>query len=213
MPTEVLVHLYEERGAGFLPDLDGMFAFVIWVARRRRALLARDRFGVKPLYMAKTAEGFAFASETKALAAAGWIDAMLDPSALPHYFRFAWVPEPHTLWRGVTRLAAGCSIEVVDGVVGKPLRYHRHSISTAARHRQIDDGTTLAMVEAAVKRQLVADVPVGLFLSGGLDSSLIAATARRIGTALPCHTIAFRSADRDSDPNGGRRGARLSPRG
>jgi asparagine synthase (glutamine-hydrolysing) len=199
--TEVLVHLYEEHGAAFLGRLDGMFAFAIWDAKRRRALLARDRFGVKPLYLARTKAGLAFASETKAMAAAGWIHPDIDRRALAEYFRFAWIPEPTTMWKSVTRLTSGHYLEVRDGVPGEPVRYHRHVIGGAPpKSRARIDDELVRLIQSATERQLVSDVPVGLFLSGGLDSSLLAAAACRKGAELPCHTIQFRTEDVAGDP-------------
>lgn len=199
--TEVLVHLYEEFGPDFVRDLDGMFAFAIWDAKKQSALLARDRFGIKPLYLTRTPEGLAFASETKSLAAAGWVTPEIDPSMLGSYFRFAYVPQPATMWRGVEQLPPGHLLEVRRGTPLPSRRYHRHRLggaprrSAAALDREVEE-----LLRAAVRRQLIADVPVGLFLSGGLDSSMIAAVASQLGASLPCHTIEFRSVDRAGDP-------------
>lgn len=199
--TEVLVHLYEDFGADFLHRLDGMFALAIWDAPRRRCLLARDRFGIKPLHLARTAEGLAFASEIKSLVAAGWLEPAIDPTAAGDYLRFGWVPEHRSMWRGVERLPPGHFLIVANGHVQPPVRYHRHRIGGAPdRSRDDLDATTVSLVEAAVRRQLVADVPVGIFLSGGLDSSLIAAAASRVTRDLPCHTIRVRSQDGAADP-------------
>jgi asparagine synthase (glutamine-hydrolysing) len=201
--TEVLVHLMEEFGPAFVSRLDGMFAFAIWDAPRRRCLLGRDRFGVKPLHLAWTKAGLAFASETKALAAAGWIRPELERSSLGSYMRFGWVPDPDSMWKGVARLPPGHTIEVVEGEPRRPVCYHRHTVGSrlTARSPRDVDGEIGSLLRAAVERQLVADVPVGLFLSGGLDSSLIAAAAHRLGRRLPCHTIEFRLKDHAEDPS------------
>lgn len=199
--TEVLVHLYEDFGPDFLPRLDGMFALAIWDAPRRRCLLARDRFGIKPLHLARTPNGLAFASEIKSLVAAGWLEPAIDTTTAGDYVRLGWVPDHRSMWRGVERLAPGHYVVVERGLPQDPVRYHRHRIGGApVRSREDTDATTVSLVEAAVRRQLVADVPVGIFLSGGLDSSLIAAAASRVTRDLPCHTIQIRSEDGAGDP-------------
>jgi asparagine synthase (glutamine-hydrolysing) len=193
--TEVIVHMYEEFGSSFVERLDGMFAFVVWDAAEKRAFLARDRFGIKPLHLVTTREGLAFASEIKALVAAGWVEPRLERSTLPAYVRFGWVPDYLSLWEGVRRLAPGHTLEVVGGVEREPQRYHRHRIG-GARPRttaEIDEELEI-LLRAAVARQLVADVPVGVFLSGGIDSSLLVAAAASGRTDLPCHTIDFERA-------------------
>lgn len=199
--TEVLVHLYEELGSDLVRELDGMFAFAIWDSRNRRALIARDRFGVKPLHLHRSSEGLAFASELKALAAAGWLEPTLDSSAIAQYLHYGYVPERASMWQGAERLFPGHFIEVSEGRPGKPTQYHRHRIggSEIADSRDVD-AELKGLLRDAVERQLVADVPVGLFLSGGLDSSLIAAMAVRCGADVPCHTIQFRATDHGDDP-------------
>jgi asparagine synthase (glutamine-hydrolysing) len=197
--TEVIAHLYEERGEACVDALEGMFAFVVWDAKKRRALLARDRFGIKPLYLATTKDGLAFASETKAIAAAGWIEPSLDSTAIADYFRFAWVPEPATLWRGVTRLPAGSRL-VIDAGVAQPIaRYHVHRIGGASLSPSAIDEAVREEARVAVEAQLEADVPVGLFLSGGLDSSILALLARERAPKIICHTVALDAADAHAD--------------
>jgi len=195
--TEVLVHLYEDRGPDFVSLLNGMFAFVIWDEPRRLALLARDRFGIKPLHLAQAREGLAFASEIKAMAAARWLTPQMNHATLSAYMRFGWVPDKLSMWQGVTRLGPGEYQVVERGVVRAPVRYYRHRIGFARGRPDLEVDRVLdRLLDDAVERQLVADVPVGLFLSGGIDSSLLAHAAYRRAHSLPCHTVAFRDHDR-----------------
>jgi asparagine synthase (glutamine-hydrolysing) len=189
--TEVIVHSYEEYGPSFVERLDGMFAFVVWDATHKRALFGRDRFGIKPLHLASTRHGLAFASEIKAMVAAGWIEPQLNRAAVPSYVRLGWVPDQLSLWQGVRRLPPGHFLEVVGGVEKEPECYHRHRIGGSPRKStpEVDEELD-SLLRAAVARQLVADVPVGVFLSGGIDSSLLVAMAAG-RTDLPCHTIDF----------------------
>ena len=177
--TETLVHLYEERGVEGLQELRGMFAFCIWDAKKRKLLLARDRFGKKPLYYANTPQGFFFGSELKCLRAAG-VPLDLDQDALRLYFQFGYIADPYSPFRAVRKLMPGCWIECsAEGEV-KQGRYWRLPPFTS------DNRTGLTQQQAteklrelfdeAVQIRMIADVPLGAFLSGGLDSSLVVAS-------------------------------------
>jgi asparagine synthase (glutamine-hydrolysing) len=192
--TEVLVHLYEDHGPDLLRYLRGMYAFAIWDARLRRVLVARDRLGIKPLYLARLPAGVAFSSSIDSLLNVG---ASRDPDAqaLAQFFRFQKVPEPRTAYAGVTTLLPGhlAIIDVDAGTVAVQ-RFHRlpRPSGTGAA-----DGVAAARVafERAVASHLVADVEVAAFLSGGIDSSLVAAQAQRL-VSRPIRTfcVAFRGA-------------------
>jgi asparagine synthase (glutamine-hydrolysing) len=172
--TEVLLRLYESEGPPFVERLRGMFAFAIWDERERSCFLARDRFGIKPLYYHETADALTFASEVRAVVAAGASTA-LDAQAAYEYFRFGSVPEPLTLYRSVRALEAGhymiwrpeqVSIRQywdISFCAGTP-------VADAAR-------VTRDALDDAVAHHFVSDVPVGIFLSGGVDSSAILAVA------------------------------------
>lgn len=199
--TEVLVHLYEERGVDMLDMLDGMFGFIIWDAPRRRALLARDRYGVKPLYLCPTPSGLAFASEVKALQAMGVTEPFLTQELLGDYLRYMWIPEPRTAWKGVTRMAPGSFMLVEDGRAQAERRYFRPVVRAKTALAPGDvTAETDRLLREATRRQLVADVPVGAFLSGGLDSSLLVAHAVELGAQVPAHTIRIDRADAAGDP-------------
>src|SRR4051812_7992445 len=170
-----------------------MWAFAVWDAPRRRLLLCRDRLGVKPLVYAETPDGLVFASEIKALVASGLVERDLDPGALPHYLSFFAVPEPHSLVRGVRRLPAGHLLAAdIDGA------RERQYWDCALPEDEVDRGADRYreevrwLLEDAVQRRLVSDVPLGVLLSAGIDSNLVAAfAARHTDEPLRTFTIGF----------------------
>ncbi len=179
--TEVILYGYREWGADVLPRLEGMFAFAIWEARRQRLFLARDRMGIKTLYYASDRRCFLFASEPKAIVRSGRLEASLEFSQLASYFMFRASVHPATLFQGVSKLDPGCwlSWEQGGGITG-PHAYWR-ARPLAAVPKTLDEAAEQVTdkLEAAVRAQLVADVPVGIFLSGGVDSSLLGALASK----------------------------------
>ena len=185
--TEVILKAYAEWGEACTERLHGMFAFAIWDAKRGRLFLARDRFGIKPLYWTEVEGAFRFASNTQALLAAGGVDTAIDPVALHHLFTLhAVVPAPRTILQGVRKLEPGCSLTVeADG----SLRSRRYWSLEARRPEEprSEEAWTEAIHEAlteAVRRRIeIADVPVGVLLSGGLDSSLLVALLAEAGVS------------------------------
>jgi len=174
--TETLLRAYAVWGEACLERLQGMFAFALWDARRRLLWCARDRFGVKPLYLAEGARGVALASEVRALVACGAAAARVDRAGLHGFLRFGCVPDPLTLVEGVRALPAGHTLHVRDG------RIERESAwwSTRARLAGERGATDLrAALERAVAEHLASDVPVAWLLSGGLDAALLLALAPR----------------------------------
>ncbi|OIN79037.1 asparagine synthase (glutamine-hydrolyzing) [Mycobacterium malmoense] len=170
--TEVLVHGYEQWGDEMLHRLVGMFVFALWDENRRRLLLARDRFGKKPLYYSRRGREIVFGSEIKALLAAG-VSADLDDGALEDYLALRYVPAPRTLFRSVYQLPAGHKMVLSEDHVEIQrwwrLRYHpKLALTLAQAADTIED-----LTRTAVERRLVSDVPLGCFLSGGLDSSTV----------------------------------------
>ena len=177
--TEVIVHGWEEWGAGFAAHLNGMFAIALHDSARRRFVLVRDRIGVKPLYYAVRGDHLVFGSEIKALLASGLVDAGLDIDGLAQFLAWEYVPGSQTLLNGVHKLEAGALIEVAlagRAVVEPRVWWDLPAVaggapcSSAEWEEAID-----AKVRECVQRQLVADVPLGAFLSGGVDSSLLVA--------------------------------------
>lgn len=179
--TETLVHLYEDHGVEMLAKLNGMFAFALWDERKQQLFCARDAFGIKPFYYTHISDGIAFASEIKALLALPEVQAQLDPSAFWQNMSFRYVPGDKTLFTGIHKLLPGHyllwrpdgSLEIDCWVD----RVHRQRQSNGHAPKVSDLRDAL---QSAVRGQLVADVPVGSFLSGGLDSSLV--------TALMCRS-------------------------
>ncbi len=180
--TETLLHLHEEEGVGGLHRLRGMFAYALWDSRREELLLVRDRFGKKPLYYAHLPEGLFFASEIKSLRAAG-IPLPTDPEALKLYFLLGYVPDPYSAYQTVRKLEPGSWLLYrADGTVTRG-RYWNLPVPEA--HEQpgfsADDACQRLRqtFDEAVRLRLIADVPLGAFLSGGIDSSLVVASMAR----------------------------------
>ncbi|MCB1916015.1 MAG: asparagine synthase (glutamine-hydrolyzing) [Rhodocyclaceae bacterium] len=171
--SEVVLHAYDAWGDDCLLRLNGMFDFALWDGRRRRLLLARDRLGVKPLYVCQSARGLAFASEAKALLALPDVSAELDHAALRSYLHLGYVAAPQSLFRGIRKLPPG-SLLVVEGQRVEQRRYWRMpaSIDRARSEAEWADAAA-ARIEEAVRMQMVSDVPIGAFLSGGIDSSAV----------------------------------------
>jgi asparagine synthase (glutamine-hydrolysing) len=183
--TEALVHLYEEHGEGMVARLRGMFAFAIWDRRRQRLLLARDHFGQKPLFFTEQKGQLIFASEIKALLADDPSLAELSPRALDQYLTMRFVHPPETFFRQVRQLQAGHYLVWENG----HSRIERYWDLTYGPKWTYSEAETLERIDAllaeTVKLHLLSDVPVGAFLSGGLDSTLIASyAARNLGSEL-----------------------------
>jgi asparagine synthase (glutamine-hydrolysing) len=195
--TEVLLQLYVARGTDMLPLLDGMFAFAIWDPRDRTLFLARDQLGVKPLYLATPREGFLFASEIKALLASPTVSRDLDVQAIDATVRHLWCPGPRTVLAAVRKLEPGGALQVRDGRVVREWRYFDLPVQepwTGAPPADLCAALTQRL-EHAVRDQMVSDVPVGAFLSGGVDSSAVVAFAARHARRLPCFTMRFTSGE------------------
>jgi asparagine synthase (glutamine-hydrolysing) len=200
--TEVLLRAYLEHGEAMLPMLRGMFAFCIWDQRTRTALVARDPLGIKPLYIAADAHGVRMASQVKALLAGGGVSD-LRPSAAGRAGFFLWghVPEPHTLYRGIQMLPAGTCAWISSGRLGSPRRYFdltgtiAQGASEAATAQPPADALERLRdaLARSVSSHLIADVPVGIFLSAGVDSTAIASLVRdaRPSGAIRTLTLAF----------------------
>jgi asparagine synthase (glutamine-hydrolysing) len=190
---EVILHLYEEKGRGAVAELDGMFAFALWDARRRRLLLARDRAGKKPLFYHDGPSLFAFASETKALLAHPGVPHERDPDALPLFLTYGYVPTPGTFYRGIQSLPPGHSMVVGEAGAAEPERYWRARFASRDALSDAEaEERFRSLLRAAVARRLVADVPLGAFLSGGLDSStVVALMAEAAGGRVKTFTIGF----------------------
>jgi len=203
--TEVLAHLYEEEGPMLCERLRGMFAFALWDARCQTLLLARDRFGKKPLYYARTpAGGLVFASELKALrplAAASGLSLTVRPQGIYDYLSLCVVPQPETIFEGVFTLPAGSWLQF-DGRRTEIRAYWRLDYSVKERIPYAEAvARTRELVSEAVRLRLRSDVPLGVFLSGGVDSSVIAyEAARHVGKTLRTFTVAMGETSFDESP-------------
>lgn len=195
--TEVILALFGTEGEAMLPRLHGMFAFVIWDRVRRRAFAARDPYGIKPLYLGTTAVGVLFASQVKALLATGLVSREPDPHGQAGFWMLGSVPEPDTWYRAIRALPAGHCVWVEDGRVGASRCWHsigsawRSAARTTVPLAEIPERVRAALRES-VARHLVADVPVGVFLSGGIDSGAVAGLMVEAGARdLQGVTIAY----------------------
>ena len=209
--TETIVHLYEEHGPSFAKRLRGMFAIALWDERSRRLVLARDRMGVKPLYYALTASGLAFASEIKSLLAAGLVEARLDPLAAELYLAYGYVPGPHTLFEGVNKLAPATTLVWENGKLADEFVYWTpwEDPPHAGGSWQEDQEMLLALLRKSVEARMVSDVPLGVMLSGGLDSSLVTALmAERSSEPVKTFSVGFREDERANELADARRVAR-----
>lgn len=193
--TEVLVHLYEEEGERLVNRLRGMFAFAIWDSGKRRLLLARDRLGIKPLYFSHDGEKLLFGSELKALLAHPGVARDIDPAALEDYLAYGMVSGERSIFRGVRKLLPGHTLMVRPGEWGRaPRRYWQLQREPDEGRSQEDwEEAIRAKVREAIKLHLIADVPVGAFLSGGVDSSVVvSSSAGATRGALRTFSIGFR---------------------
>jgi len=195
--TETIVHAYEQWGAGAVDHLRGMFAFAIWDTARQRLLLARDRLGVKPLYWAKAGDRLLFGSEIKSILESGLIDVRANEEALPELLSTRYLSGTETLFKGVHRLQPGHTLTFEDGAIA----IHQYWDIPAGRRSDALEGMSdadivrhfRALLEESVSIRLMADVPLGMFLSGGLDSSAIAALmSKMIDRPLQTFSVAFK---------------------
>ena len=193
--TEVLVHLYEQYGDDFVTHLNGMFAFALWDTRRRRLLIGRDRLGIKPLYYRDSGAQLMFSSEAKAILAATREGADIDPAAIREYLALGYVPTPRSIFRGILKLPPASLLVCEKGKVSisrywTPVsRFEEFGGEEEWARRFLDT------MERAVHSQMVSDVPLGAFLSGGIDSStVVALMARHSSQPVKTYSIGFDTA-------------------
>ena len=200
--TEVLVHGYEQFGAlEMTTRLAGMFAFALYDRARRRLFIARDGFGIKPLYIRRTAQQLSFASELRALALDGEGALSVDPSFTHTFLRVGYVPSPSTAFRGVSKLAPG-TLHEIDLTSGETRVETFYRLAPAPMEDTRPDALLERLREllnSSVRRHLMADVPTGLFLSGGLDSSALTIFANQHAAPPKTFSIGFTSSDRGDE--------------
>lgn len=203
--TEVLLHLYHCYGLDMLDRLKGIYAFVLWDARQKQLFVARDGVGVKPLYYCETSKGFLFSSELKALLASDEVSRELDLEALDEHLTFLWTAAPRTMLKAVRKLEPGHAMLVREGRIVRKWRYY--DLPYDGRWVEGTEDEIIEelrrLIKQAVNRQMVSDVPVAAFLSGGIDSSCVVAMMRQVRPEYTpvCYSIGFRDArDLDGDP-------------
>ncbi len=189
--TEVVLHALDEWGTEALARFSGMFALALWDHRAQRLLLARDRFGIKPLYLADTGSGIVFGSEIKALLASGKVNKRLDPAALHEYLYYGNALGRRTLFAGVRKLLPGHAL-LIDNAGRRELSYWSpaHLAPLQLSEAEAEEAVRSAL-DSAIERHLISDVPVGVFLSGGIDSSAITAYASRHVRELSTYSVEF----------------------
>ena len=196
--TEVLVHLYEQEGTDGIAKLRGMFAFALWDERRQRLLLVRDRFGKKPLYYAALPSGMYFGSELKCLRVAG-VPLDIDTDALRLYFQFSYIPDPRSPFQQVRKVPPGCWISYTAGGPIEHGRYWRLPVPAERPEPGMTETETRAQLrdlfDESVRLRMTADVPLGAFLSGGIDSSsVVASMALQSSAPVKTFSIGFEEA-------------------
>ncbi len=196
--TEVLLAALLEWGSGAVSRLNGMFAFAYWDDSEGRLLLARDRLGIKPLYYTDQADSFCFASEITPVLGSGIVEPRLDPLALESYLRLLWVPEPKTLFDGILKLEPGHLFVRQHGVVR--VQPYWELPSPEGESGPIEEERLVEVLRSATRRQLQSDVPVGAFLSGGLDSTtLLSLMGAKGSRTIRTYSIGITAADRTEE--------------
>jgi asparagine synthase (glutamine-hydrolysing) len=195
--TEVIVHLYEEFGVECVTYLRGMFAFAIWDAKRSKLFLARDRVGIKPLYLCQTQDALYFASELKAILSDPGIQTPVDLKAMRSFFSFSFQPLQQTMFEGILKLLPGSYMEVLDGKMAIK-QYWDLGFPSIRKERSFDAAVRelYLLLEETVRDHMISDVPVGVLLSGGIDSSAVLSFAVK-GTPkkVSAFTIGFENED------------------
>lgn len=197
--SEVILHAYEQWGAACVEELEGMFAFVLWDDHRGQLLAARDRVGIKPLYYAPVGQGLVVASELRAVLPLLPQHPQPDPTAMAYVLSLGYVPCPHSIWQGVHKLGPGHLLQWRAGALSPPRRYWQPPRSLA------DDSPSASVrwqecFSQVLGEHLLSDVPIGLFLSGGLDSSAVAAGLAELGHRPHTMTVSFPSSPFDEAP-------------
>ena len=202
--AETIVHLYEDEDLGFLDHLIGMFALAIWDRNKRRLILARDRLGQKPLLYRQEDERLLFASELKSILQAPDVPRDIDPSAIDEYLTYQYIPHPHTIFRGIRKLPPGHVALFQDGQLEvKPYWKPDFSVEEV-KPRGAYTEELRALFSDSVRLRLQSDVPLGVFLSGGIDSSLVAAAAQKL-SSQPIKTFSIGFPVKEYDESDGAR--------
>lgn len=209
--TETILHLYEERGLDFVDEVEGDFGIALWDAEREQLVLARDRIGVKPLYFYQGGGRFIFASEIKAILAHPSVTAEVDEDALSHYLTFLTTPAPHTLFCGIQKIPAGHMLTIRrDGTI--KLKQYWDALPPEEMSAQSDEehkANILRLLRESISKRMMSDVPFGVFLSGGVDSSAnVALMSEQMSRPVETFTVGFRDQEYLNELDSARRIAR-----
>lgn len=190
--SEVIVHLYEEYGVDFVAELSGMFALAVWDSKLKRLVIARDRLGIKPLYVATRSEFLAFSSELKSILEIPGIEREIDPAALQEYLALGYVPAPLSMLKGIEKLLPG-TVLIADREGVSRRQYCSVTGGAVEQKTEAEWSADISSaLETAVVSQMVSDVPLGAFLSGGIDSSAVVAfMARNSDLPVKTYSIGF----------------------
>ena len=193
--TEVILQLIEQDGIGAIARLRGMFAFALWDSRERALYLARDPYGIKPLYTASSSAGILFASQVKALVASGLVSKQVEPAGIAGFLLWGSVPAPWTIFRDVRSVPAGSWVRIRDGVIEQTTSYCKirklwDTPTVSIEPHELAEKVRACVVQS-IRSHLVADVPVGVFLSGGVDSGAIAGIMAGLGHPTEGLTVGF----------------------
>jgi len=200
--VETILPLYLERGAAAVEELDGMFGLAVWDDRTRTLLLARDRAGEKPLFYARAGHEILFASELQCILRHPDISRDLDHEALADYLRLGYVPEPRTMFRAIRRVEAGTYVRFREDSQQVVRYWDPASFLIEPRSSSNAVKTLRELMEEAVRKQVIADVPVGVFISGGMDSSILATLAAQTIGVGKVHTFSAQFAEKSYDESG-----------
>jgi len=198
--TEVIIYGYKQWGDGVLNRLNGMFGFAIWDAGRKRLLVARDPFGIKLIYYRIDSEAVYFGSEMRPIRAVMPGKTEIDATSLNLFLRYRFTPSPYTIVKGIQKLAPGAKLTVENGIceVKRWYKFKPETFNPPKSPAQAKD-ELLSLYKGAIKRQLISDVPVGLLLSGGIDSGLLLALMNLNGSSWPTYTVGYGSSFADDE--------------
>ncbi len=203
--SEVIIHGYEEWGTDIVNHLKGMFAFIIYDQPKQKLFVVRDRFGIKPIYWYHDSDRYVFSSELKAIASFSWFKRALNANALRDYFAYAYIPAPRSIWQNVYKIQPGHFL-LLDTQSWKHNEYQYWKLPTSKNiYLPIDEAVNNAQefVHKAVKEHCISDVPVGLFLSGGIDSGTICREMTQLNQSIDTFSIGFENWDRSEHKEAG----------
>ena len=197
--TEVIVHGYKEWGTGIFQRLNGMFGLAIWDVSNRRLIVARDAMGIKLVYYRNEDGCLTFGSEIRAILAAGKERPRVEPVALSRFLQFRYTPSPSTIYEGIRKLAPGTMLVVEEGTCREERWYEYTPVPFTRKDEEEATLELLDLYRLAVKRHLLSDVPVGILLSGGLDSGLLLALMNEQGAGWPAYTVGYGESFHDDE--------------